>query len=295
MAQKKRQQRKPKTEIQRSEERFQRFVDRRNEYNSEARMLRDERDAIHDQRGKVMQKILAMRDEMKAHSQAKQRSMQSRNKLRDQARKLIAAKQARRKDGKDGKGLRYTVEALMSEIMASERRLATTEMTIAKERALLERISILRRSLGEQQSSLEEQEHLHAEVGELDQSIDERFSEADQHHLEVVRLAKLNSKLYDKMTELMKEAAHLSGESDKKHQEFVDVRKRADHQHERAMEMLDQLRTHRNVAREEQQAGWKVVRDRRKEVKEALYDDKKLAAAADDAIRELMLGGKISL
>lgn len=183
----------------------------------------------------------------------------------------------------------------MSEIMASERRLETTEMTIAKERALLERLSILRRSLGEQQSSLEEQEHLHAEVGELDQSIDERFSEADQHHLEVVRLAKLNSKLYDKMTELMKEAAHLSGESDKKHQEFVDVRKRADHQHERAMEMLDQLRTHRNVAREEQQARWKVVRDRRKEVKEALYDDKKLAEAADDAIRELMSGGKISL
>ena len=290
MAQKKRQQRKPKTEIQRSEERFQRFVDRRNEYNSEARMLRDERDAIHDQRGKVMQKILAMRDEMKAHSQAKQRSMQSRNKLRDQARKLIAAKQARRKDGKGGKGLHDTVEALMS-----ERRLETTEMTIAKERALLERLSILRRSLGEQQSSLEEQKHLHAEVGELDQSIDERFSEADQHHLEVVRLAKLNSKLYDKMTELMKEAAHLSGESDKKHQEFVDVRKRADHQHERAMEMLDQLRTHRNVAREEQQARWKVVRDRRKEVKEALYDDKKLAAAADDAIRELMSGGKISL
>ena len=97
------------------------------------------------------------------------------------------------------------------------------------------------------------------------------------------------------MTELMKEAAHLSGESDKKHQEFVDVRKRADHQHERAMEMLDQLRTHRNVAREEQQARCKVVRDRRKEVKEGRYDDMKLCAAAVDAMRDVLSGGKISL
>jgi hypothetical protein len=49
------------------------------------------------------------------------------------------------------------------------------------------------------------------------------------------------------------------------------------------------------VGREEEQARWKVVRDRRKEVKYALYDDKTLAAAADDANRELMSGGKISL
>ena len=69
----------------------------------------------------------------------------------------------------------------------------------------------------------------------------------------------------------------------------------ADHQHQRAMEMLDHLRQHRQVTREEQQARWKQVRDRHQAVKQALYDDTKLAEAADDAIKELMAGGKISL
>ena len=110
-----------------------------------------------------------------------------------------------------------------------------------------------------------------------------------------MRLAKLNSKLYDKMTEMMQEASHLSGEADKKHQDFVEIRQRADHQHQRAMEMLDHLRQHRKVTREEQQARWKQVRDRHQAVKQALYDDTKLAEAADDAIKELMAGGKISL
>ena len=295
MAQRKKGQRKPKTEIQRSEEQFQRFVARRNEFNNESRMLRDERDALHEQRHKVMVQILALREEMKSNSRAKGQSMQARDQLRKQAHKLIAAKKAKGKSGRGSGGLLDTVQALMSEIMASERRLETTEMSIARERALLERISILRRSLSEQQVSLEEQEHLHAEVSELDESIDTRFSEADQHHQEVVRLAKLNSKLYDKMTEMMQEASHLSGEADKKHQVFVEIHQRADHQHQRAMEMLDHLRQHRKVTREEQQAGWKQVRDRHQAVKQALYDDTKLAEAADDAIKELMAGGKISL
>ena len=295
MAQRKKGQRKPKTEIQRSEEQFQRFVARRNEFNDASRMVRDERNALHEQRHKVMEQILALRDEMKSNSRAKGQSMQTRDLLRKQAHKFIAAKKAKRKSGQGSGGLRDTVQALMSEIMASERRLETTEMSIARERDLLDRISILRRSLSEQQVSLEEQEHLHAEVSELDESIDTRFSEADQHHQEVVRLAKLNSKLYDKMTEMMQEASHLSGEADKKHQDFVEIRQRADHQHQRAMEMLDHLRQHRKVTREEQQARWKQVRDRHQAVKQALYDDTKLAEAADDAIKELMAGGKISL
>ena len=68
MAQRRKGQRKPKTEIQRSEEQFQRFIARRNEFNDESRMLRDERDALHEQRHKVMEQILALREEMKSNS-----------------------------------------------------------------------------------------------------------------------------------------------------------------------------------------------------------------------------------
>ncbi len=93
----------------------------------------------------------------------------------------------------------------------------------------------------------------------------------------------------------MKEASHLSTEADKKHKEFVECRKKADSQHAKAMEMLDTLKTHRKTASEERQARWKVVKDHRKNIKKELYDEKKLDNAADDALEQLMSGGKISL
>ena len=61
------------------------------------------------------------------------------------------------------------------------------------------------------------------------------------------------------------------------------------------MEMLETLRTHRKTEREERQARWRVVKDHRKNIKKELYDPDKLDSVADDALQELMSGGKISL
>ena len=130
------------------------------------------------------------------------------------------------------------------------------------------------------------------EVSEIDTKIDAEFSKADEEHKSVVNLAKLNKKLYKKVSALMKEASHLSTEADKKHKEFVDIRKKADNQHSKAMEMLETLRAHRKTANEERQASWKVVKDHRKNIKKELYDPKKLDSVADDALQQLMSGGK---
>ena len=61
------------------------------------------------------------------------------------------------------------------------------------------------------------------------------------------------------------------------------------------MEMLETLRTHRKTASEERQARWQVVKDHRKNIKKELYDPKKLENVADDALQQLMSGGKINL
>ena len=132
-------------------------------------------------------------------------------------------------------------------------------------------------------------------ISEIDTKIDAEFSKADEEHKSVVNLAKLNKKLYKKVSALMKEASHLSTEADKKHKEFVDIRKKADNQHSKAMEMLETLRAHRKTANEERQARWKVVKDHRKNIKKELYDPKKLDSVADDALQQLMSGGKINL
>ena len=296
MSQKKsRQQKKPKSEIKLAEERFQNCVVKRNNFNDEARSLRDERNALHDQRGKIMEEIMKHREEMKSNTSAKAKHQKVRNTAQEKAKQLISIKQQKRGNKKGGKSLTDTVQALHSEILNLERRRETTEMPISKEREVMEKLGILRRSLGEQESELATQEHLNLEVSELDAEIDSEFSKANDEHNEVIVLAKLNKKIYKKVSNLMKEASHLSTEADKKHKEFVNVRKKADNQHSKAMEMLEALKLHRKTANEERQARWKVVKDHRKNIKDELYNPKKLESAADDALQQLMSGGKINL
>ena len=286
---------KPKSEIKLAEERFQRSIDRRNEFNNEARVVRDERNSLHNQRNKVMEKIMGYRDDMKLNTNSKNKHQNTRNNLQENAKKLIELKQQKRKGKKVGKSLRDTVQALHSEIFNLERRRETTEIPLSKENEIIEKLTILRRSLKDEEVNLEQQEYLHAEVSELDTQIDEDFSKADEEHKSVVKLARLNKKLYKKVSELMKEASHLSTEADKRHKEFVTIRKKADAQHNKAMEMLETLRTHRKTAKEERQARWKIVKDHKQNIKKELYDKKKLDTVADDALQELMSGGKISL
>ena len=169
MSQKKnRTQRKPKSEIKLAEERFQNCIVKRNSLNDDARALRDERNSLHDQRNKVMEEIMKHRDEMKSNTTTKTKHQNSRNSSQEKAKKLIELKQQKRKGKKGEKSLKDTVQALHSEILNLEKRRETTEMPIAKERELMDRLAILRRSLDDQEEVLVTQEHLTAEVSELD-------------------------------------------------------------------------------------------------------------------------------
>ena len=80
---------KPKSEIKLAEERFQRSIDRRNEFNNEARVVRDERNSLHNQRNKVMEKIMGYRDDMKLNTNSKNKHQNTRNNLQENAKKLI--------------------------------------------------------------------------------------------------------------------------------------------------------------------------------------------------------------
>ena len=147
MSQKKsRQQQKPKSEIKLAEERFQSCVVKRNNFNDEARSIRDERNALHDQRGKIMEEIMKHRDEMKSNTSAKAAHQKVRNTAQEKAKQLISIKQQKRGNKKGGKSLKDTVQALNSEILNLERRRETTEMPISKEREVMEKLGILRRS-----------------------------------------------------------------------------------------------------------------------------------------------------
>ena len=148
MSQKKnRQQRKPKSEVKLAEERFQNCIEKRNSLNEESRTIRDERNSLHDQRNKVMKEVLKYRKKMEVNKKTKTKHIKSRDSAMSKVKQLNELKQKKRKGRKGAKSVKDTVEAIISEILATENRLETTEMTIAKEREVLERLSILRRSL----------------------------------------------------------------------------------------------------------------------------------------------------
>jgi len=289
-----RKQRQKPSERDRAEERYQGFVEKRNEHNEAARQARHERDALHDQRSTLMQDVITLRDQMRENTRLKREHQRARNASRKRALKLIEVKKKKRK--KEARGSpRETVDELMRQIVRADDRLETTEMSLADERNLMDKLKILRRSLKEQQAELEREEIKSAEVEELDREIDAKFAEAEERHRHVVELAQANQQLYDKVTALMDEATHLTGEADRKHKEFIGAREKADHHHERAMEMRAKLSGFRKDARAERDAGRRLVTDGRKRVRQALQDEKKLKQAADDALQELLAGGKISL
>ena len=296
MSQKKnRIQKKPKSEIKLAEERFQNCIEKRNSFNEEARTIRDERNSLHDQRNKVMKEVLKHRKRMESNKKTKETHIKSRDDAMSKVKELNELRHQKRKGRKGSKSVKNTVQAIISEILATENRLETTEMSIAKEREVLEKLSILRRSLTDQQKTLTTHEHLHSEVKELDTEIGKELTTSNEEHESAVKLARLNKELYKKNKELMKEATHLSSEANKKHEEFILIRKKADYQHQKAMEMLETLRVHRKTAREERQARWKVVKDHKKNIKKELYDPDKLESVADNALEELLSGGKINL
>lgn len=287
------QQSKP-SERERAEERYQDFVEKRNGYNETARQARHERDALHDQRSTLMQDVIALRDAMRENTRLKRKHQQARNASRKRALKLIEVKKKKFQKGRRTSP-RETVDELMRQIVRADDRLETTEMSLADERNIIDKLRILRRSLAEQQAELERDELQSAEVEELDREIDAKFAEAEERHRHVVELAQANQQLYDKVTTLMDEATHLTGEADRKHKEFLAAREKADHHHERAMEMRAKLSGYRKEVRAERDAGRRLVSDGRKRVRQALQDEKKLKQVADEALQELLAGGKISL
>tara|TARA_B100000029_G_scaffold484776_1_gene537369 strand:- start:1014 stop:1898 length:885 start_codon:yes stop_codon:yes gene_type:complete len=287
---------KEKSETQKAELKFQGFITKRDEYNEKGRQARDERDSLNKQRSKMTADILKLRDQMRENVSQKKKFIQKKTASQDKAKQLIALKQSRNKDKSNEKtSPRDTVQHLMNEIINLENRLETTEMEISKERVLVEKISILRRSLGEAQITLTKEETLYAEISEIDEKIDAEFKQADKHHKEIIKLAKENQKLYNSMKDLITEATHLSTEADKKHHEFLKIRQKADHQHKRAVEMRQKLKGKRHEAFLERKKARKVLKDHSKEIENKLHNQKKLDKIAEETLGMLLTGGKIDL
>ena len=275
-----------------AETRFRKILDRRNALNDEARQAREARDAFNMERQRIygdcqslMNQRSALQEQIRAHKQA-------RGEAQGRAKQLIGLKQEKRKGGTAGVGLR--VRDLEAGIKALEFKQQTTVLTGPKELELLDEIKVKMRELEEARKAKAVHDTLFGEIKDIDVAINEAFAKADAEHAKVVELSNAWQELTNKLEPAMQTLGNLKGEADKKHGEFVELRKRADEEHEKAMTLRGEVDTKRADVEALYAERREVVQQIRQAAR-ALDDPAAVEATADEALQLLRERGRISL
>ena len=279
--------------LRNAEKDFRRLIERRNELNDQAREARDERDALNEQKKGLVAEMRRLQTERDARNASAREWKDKRNEFQRQAKALIEQKRKMRKDGSGGNV--GVIRALENEIRGMERMQETTAMSIAKEKELLEKMKLKMKELEAARAQYAEEAKLLADVKDVDGKIDELFRLADEAHKQVVDLSNEGQALHDQIGPVLDQLKFLDAESDKKHQSYIALRKEADEYHTKAMGLrgeVEKLREERRKVYGERKA---EVNNVNKEAHDALFNEAKLEDKADDAMKALLAGGKISL
>ena len=95
--------------------------------------------------------------------------------------------------------------------------------------------------------------------------------------------------------ELTAQLAALATEADKKHEEFLKIRARADEFHQKATEMRAKVLTIEDARRSEIREARNLLRQQNITVRKVLLDERKLDKAADDALQLLLKKGRVEM
>lgn len=280
--------------LRNAEKDFRKLIEKRNELNDQAREARDERDALNEQKKNLVAQMRTLQAERDSRNAAAREAKEQRNEFQRQAKALIETKRKMRKDN-TGSTQGGVIRALENEIRAMERMQETSAMTVAKENELIDKIKAKSKELAEARLKYADEAKLLADVKDVDGKIDELFRMADEAHKRVVELSNEGQALHDQIGPVLEQLKFLDGKSDEKHQAYINLRKEADEFHAKAMalrEQVEKLREERRKLYGERKA---EVQNTNAEARDQLFNEAKLEDKADDAMKALLAGGKISL
>jgi uncharacterized coiled-coil DUF342 family protein len=283
----------PQGDPRNAEREFRKLIEKRNELNDDARRARDERDALNEQKKNLVAEMRRLQTERDSKNAEAREWKEKRNEFQRQAKALIENKRKMRKENAPGNA--GTIRALENEIRAMERMQQTTALTVAKENELIDKLRAKMKELEQARLVYSEEAKLLADVKDIDGKIDELFRSADEAHKKVVELSNQGQTLHDQIGPVLEQLKFLDAKSDEKHQAYIQLRKDADENHAKAMalrEQVEKLREERRKVYGERKA---EVNNTNKQAQEALFDEAKLEDKADDAMKALLAGGKISL
>lgn len=282
---------KSKTELQVAEIKYRSLIEKRDEYNAEASIPRDERNALNAQRRELIDEMKELKKERDSRVAEMRKHKQKRNELQKRAKELIGFKKGKRR--RFDTNLPEAIDKLRIQITTLQRRQETTALSLPKENELIDSIRATRKELKELEEMYDEQKKLILEVEGVDDAITKLFQEADEEHQMVVNLYNEAQEIHEKIVKHIKEISHLISESNKKHEEFVKIREKADHYHQRAQEMRQKILSIKRERWDEIKQAKKTIQDQNIAARKALFDEKKLDEDAEKALETLLKKGKV--
>jgi len=281
------------SELENAELKFRALLNKRDEINEQAAVLRSERDSLHEQKKVLQDQMREARDRRDTFVGRMRGHKKRRDDYQAKAKELIEFK--KKLKGKTMGSLKDEIRAMEGDVRVLELRQQTVPLTIPKERVLLEDIKKRVAEIQKLKVVLAEQEKIQREVRDLDKSIDALFRQADKEHAEVVKLSEEQHKAHEEATALFKEVAALTASANKKHVDFLKLREGADAAHQKAQEMRDKIIEIKGDKRRERMEERKAIRDVNIATRKALDDKGVRDKAADEALQILMKKGKIEI
>lgn len=279
--------------IENAEQKYQELITKRDEFNTEARRVRDERDAFRQKKDEIFSGIEDIKRQKNEIGKILAEHKTKRDEYQKKAKELINIKKQKR--GKIYASLSDEVLELQAELQYLELTQQTKVMSLHDENEIVERIRKTHEKVVKYQKELEVQDKLSGEVHELDSEITKLFENADKEHAEVIKLAGQMKELTQKIINTVNETAHIINEANKKHQEYLELREKADECHRKAKEMRDKIITTRRELREFTMESKKLIEEHNIKVRDKFDDKKKLDEKAEENLLELLKKGKISL
>ncbi len=284
---------KSKSELALAEIKFRSLLDKRDAFNDDANVFRDERDSLNRERRELNDKMQTLKEQRDSLVAEMRLHKKERNECQKKGKELIEFRRKKRKEM--GGNLGANLERMRTDIENLQNKQETVPMGLKDENLVLEEIKRKKKEIGEFEKLFQEQEKMSTDVKSLDDSINLFFQKADAEHELVVKLSEEAHIIHEKIVGRVKEISHLIAESNKKHEAFSAIREKADYYHNRAMEMREKILSKRKEKREEAKMARDIIRKQNIETREALDSKEKKEKAADDALKTLLEKGKVEM
>ncbi len=280
-------------ELSDSEKKLKSLYDKREYFNDEAKVHREMRDDLHKTRRAILEEVSVYREKKDEIAQKLKAAKERRNAYNEKARQLRGDRKPRSEGDPEPLENAYTLDIELKKL--EEQYEIHPTKNIQKERELVKRIDDIRRKLLEVRSKEDDDQMARVEGETVEDEITEYRSLADQEHLKVQKFYEEMVAIDDKLKEYYPTINHLRSESDKKHEEYLKIRKHADSYHQRATELREKVLQMRNDRDKLRNEARDLINDQNRSVNDALDDEEALDDAASRAIEILLKNGKIDL